>query len=1216
MQEGIEQNTAKGNSATERVAGQSELTSSEERVNGNRRWLGASIKKFPALMAMLALLVAGWLVLAKIPGTHTSIAHAGALPSGQAVQAISQPRIERSSLAAPAPGDTRMQANALMAGLPLMFEPNEGQANLDPSDPRVKFIARGSGYLLALGSEGAIVSLRSRRASDSSVQLETLRMKLAGANPHAEIRGADLLSSKSNYLIGSSAKKWRRGVPQFTRVRYENVYPGIDLVFYGNRGRLEHDFQVAPGADPSQAELEFDDAQKVDLNNGSLVIKQGNGELRLEQPRAYQRIDGHEQPVAAHFVLRGSNRAGFVLGPYDRTRELVIDPVLNFSSYFGGSGDELATSVIIDSSGFIYLTGSTDSTLLPIVAGTTPFQSTLSATPPATNVYIAKLNPNITAGLSPLVYVTYLGGSGSDSPAQFGGIAVDGAGDPYVAGTTSSANFPTTPTAYQTTPASTGQHVFVTELNSTASGLNYSSYLSGNGTDVASGMTIDAAADIYVTGTTTSSNAASFSVQFPASTLPAAQAYQPNSKATPGLPQFFVTKVSTTSVGAGSIYYSTYFGGGSFAGSGVVACGSSSSTITGLVACGGGIAVDTSLNIYFTGSTNFIFTGTDSSTDFPILDAYQPCLDLVPPPVYTFPQSCTYTSGNPSAPDAFVAKLTNPNGVGVLQGQQLQWSTYLGGSGNDYGNGIAVDTGAANIYLVGTTNSTNFTLPTATGQFQSTPGCTNSCGLNDAFVTRFPNLTPSSSTQVNLTLGYFSYLGGSGNDEGLAIVADNTNGALVTGWTQSTDFPVFPTNTIQSTLCPGVPASGCPNGTQQDAFAARLNTVVPPGVNNQTGSWATYFGGGISDTSGVIPTTLGTGIALDTNQNVYFAGSTNTTNLQTTVTSGVQGSSNAGGYDAFATELRAAPGVSIVGVATLGTNQSFFPAGNPATFTYTITNTGQDPAYNLVVIDNLISSNTTSNVAVTFNSASSTAGSCNTATTSGSVSCTIGSLQPGSIATVTFVVTPTANTSGTPATFNGGQVSVVGQNNITFAVTSVAAQMSDFGVTAFPSNVSVSAGQTATYQVQLSPHPVYGTNVSLSCSNVPTAASCNFTPSNSISLLGSSPASATLNLTTTPQSIITASARSGRSHLYAVFLAVPGLALVGIGFGDRRRRWKMTGLFLLVLLIAQLLPLPGCSTQQTQPPPTGTPSGQYTITVTATSGSDSKSVPIQLNVHP
>jgi len=1159
------------------------------------------MKRVRLLVAVLALLGAGWLALGNASARLRS-AHPDLSASAPAMaMSISQPTLQPSSWPSSTPigNHAALHARSLLSGLPLMFEPNEGQANLNSSDPRVKFIARGNGYVLALGSEGAILNVRSRTApgSPEALKMETVGMKLAGANPHATIGAVDRLSGQSNYLLGNNPAKWRRAVPQFARVRYENIYPGINLIFYGNQGRLEHDFQVAPGADPSQAEMEFDGERKLELSGGALVIKNRSGEFRLEAPRAYQQVDGSEQPVEARFVLRGSNRVGFSVENYDHSRELVIDPVLNFSSYFGGSGDELATSVAVDGAGFIYLTGSTDSASLPgVVTGN--FQTGPNATAPATNVYIAKLNPNITAGLSPLVYVTYLGGNGGgstgDTPA---GIAVDGAFNAYVAGTTTSPNFPVTPTAYQTAPTSSGQHVFVTALNASATALNYSSYLSGNGNEVASGMTIDASGDIYVTGTTSSTNQGSVTVQFPASTIPSAQAYQPAPKGGPL--QFFVTKVNTTSEGATSVAYSTYFGGGVYSSSGAVPCaGEQSNSGSGLVACGGGIAVDTNLNIYFTGTTNFVYTGTNGSTDFPILDAYQPCLDIPPPSSQSYNQPCTATPASPGASDAFVAKLSNPNGVGVLQGQQLQWSTYLGGAGTDSGSQIAVDPGAANVYIVGTTNSTNFVLPTATGQFQSAPG-----GNTDAFVARFPNLTPSSST-VNLSLGYFSYLGGSGDESGLAIVADNSSGALVTGLTTSTDFPVFPASSIQSAL------TGA-----QDAFAARLNTVVPPGTNNTTGSWSTYFGGATSDTSSPA-TTLGTGITLDSNQNVYFAGSTNTTDLQKTVTVAPE-DGNSGGYDAFVTELRAAPGVTITGVATLGTNQTFFPAGNPATFTYTITNVGQDPAYNLVVIDNVAPTTSGNNVIVSFNSASSTAGSCNPASTgSTTVSCTIGSLQAGSIATVTFVLTPTANTSGTPQSFNGGTVTVVGQNNILYATTTVPAQMSDFGVSVFPSNYSLpAAGQTANYTVTITPRPVFGTNVSLSCSNVPTAAACNFTPSNSISLQGSSAASATLNVTTTPQSITTATAKSGMGRFYAAFLAVPGLALIGFGVGrDRRRRWRIAGLFLLLLVIGQLLPLPGCSTQQTQPPPTGTPPGTYSITVTASSGSDSKSVPIQLTV--
>ena len=613
--------------------------------------------------------------------------------------------------------DAQARALAVFAGLPLMFEPNQGQANLDPSDARVKFVARGSGYSLYLGSEGAILNLRSqqpkRHGNASVTGVESLQMKLAGANPNPGVTATDRLPGVSNYILGNDPSKWRQGIPQFARVRYENIYPGINLVFYGNQGQLEYDFQVAPGSDPRQAELEFNGAKRLELQNGALIVKGEGGDVRLEVPHVYQEIAGRREPVEGSFVLRGANRAGFAIGSYDHSRELVIDPQLSFATYFGsttGVGDEHNVSIAVDGGFNIYMSGSTTSATLPTVAGV--FQTTLNGTQ---NVFVAKIVPTEGSIASSLTYVTYLGGSAIDYPV---GIAVDGAGNPYVAGTTTSTNFPTVATtAYQSAPeASTAPacpqipsgicHVFVTELNNNPSGvatqLVYSSYLSGNGNDVASGMTIDFSGDIFVTGTTTSIET-SLSDQFPATNLPNNLPYQNVSKATAGLPQFFVTKVNTNAQRTASIAYSTYFGGGTF-------------QTTTPVATGGHIAVDTNGNLYFTGTTNYTFTGCPGCqlTDFPILNAYQPCLDQQPPPNPVTAPTCVPSSSTSNS-DAFVAKM-NPN---AIQGQQLLWSSYFGGSGTDTGTGIAVDTGAANVYLTGATGSPDITQLVTFAAFQT-----------------------------------------------------------------------------------------------------------------------------------------------------------------------------------------------------------------------------------------------------------------------------------------------------------------------------------------------------------------------------------------------------------------------------------------------------------------------------------------------------------------
>jgi uncharacterized repeat protein (TIGR01451 family) len=1192
-------------------------------VNVDRRWLRTSVVRVRVLGAGLVLLATGCAVLGwGFRSGHSAANAAAPLPAIQEQAAIPSLLAAAQNLPGPASSAARSRARSLFDGLPLIFEPNQGQGNLDPADVRAKFVTRGSGYSLFLGSEGAILNLvsqnqvsqnqakqnqakhkasrRDSRKPDASLaRVESLQMKLAGANQNASVTGADLLPGKSNYFLGNDPAKWRTGVPQFAKVRYDNVYPGINLVFYGHQGRLEYDFQVSPGADPVQAELEFSGAKQLQLKNGSLVIKGESGSMQLDAPRIYQEIAGRQQPVEGRFILRGDKRAGFAVGSYDRTRELVIDPVLTFGTYFGGSGNDGSingqggsTSVAVDGSLNIYLTGLTTSPNLPTTTGV--FQAAL-APGAAQNVYIAKIQPPLSSLPASLLDVTYLGGNGTDYPI---GIAVDGGDNVYVAGTTTSSNFPTLSTGYQQTPEVPGTHAFVTELQSSFAALQYSSYLSGNGTDIASGMALDASGYVYVTGTTTSTDASSAIDQFPASNVPQGVPFQNASKA-PGLAQFFVTKVNPTSDRTSSIAYSTYFGGGTF------------DTSTP-IATGGGIAVDANDNVYFTGTTNYLYTGTNSSTDFPILDAYQPCLDVASSGTFTNPPTCTNTAPTPTAPDAFVAKLNlNPK---AAQGEQLVWSTYVGGENNDSGAEIALDAGAANVYIVGTTNSTKIGFGTVTlntvGAYQSClndpgavpPNCAAQLATppSDAFVARLSNpALATTGIPINVALNYFSYLGGGGNDEGLAIAVDAAEGAVVTGWTQSTNFPVAPASN-QSSL----------TGTQA-AFMARLNTTA---AANQTisGSWANYFDGASTDGSSIL--TEGTGVAIDVNQNTYFAGDTNSPDLEVEkplITSAAVNTTNgyAGGFDSFVTQNSAAVSLSITGVLSQGTNQQFISAGNQATFTYTITNNGPDPAYNVTVLDNLSVEST--KVPVTLVSASVSSGQCpGAASINTSVSCTLPALQAGSTATVTIVLTPTP--SGGVAPFTGGTVEAIGPGNNTLAQTTVSATMSDYSMSVGPPNNSVAqAGDTAVYQVQLSPIPVYASPIGLSCSGQPAGASCNFT-TQSVTLAG--PGSSTLNLTTTARPVTTPIGSLLTRHFYAIWLAVPGLTLLGVGAGGNRRRRRMLGLFMLCAMFALILLLPACSHTNTQIPVSGTPAGKYTITVTAASGTDSKSQYITLTV--
>ena len=328
------------------------------KVNG--RLSGKSLVWVGVLSVGTVLLLVGCIVLglSSRPSGQSRPMEASAIPSAAFFPTTS--RTVETTLGSRVPDNSGRSARGLRAAyvkLPIMFEPNRGQ-----SDPNVKFLARGDGYSLFLEADGAVLASEpARNTSHPDSGAELFRMKLAGANRSAYITGAEQLPGKSNYFIGSDPAKWHRDIPQFARVRYENIYPGINLVFYGSQGQLEYDFQVAPEADPARPELEFDGSTKLELKGGDLVLH-GQGEsVRLHAPHVYQRLDRRQQSVGGHFTLRAANRVGFDVGRYDHSRELIIDPVLTYSTYFGGTGSESSASVAVDTAGNIYLLGTTDS---------------------------------------------------------------------------------------------------------------------------------------------------------------------------------------------------------------------------------------------------------------------------------------------------------------------------------------------------------------------------------------------------------------------------------------------------------------------------------------------------------------------------------------------------------------------------------------------------------------------------------------------------------------------------------------------------------------------------------------------------------------------------------------------------------------------------------------------------------------------------------------
>jgi hypothetical protein len=626
--------------------------------------------------------------------------------------------------------------------LPLSFEANQGQ-----TDDRVRFLSRGSGYTLFLTGDEAVFSLQgskvkndtspsTHRLHQSAVGPTTdavLRMKLVNPNQATKVSGADELPDKSNYFIGNDSTKWHSNVANYAKVKYEGIYPGIDLIYYGNQRQLEYDFVIAPGADAHRIQFDIRGASKISKSkDGDLVLHFPDGELRWRKPIVYQERNGERQAIDGRYLVRHGHRVSFEIGSYDPTRVLTIDPALAYSTFFGATtGFVAASAVTVDTAGNAYLAGYTRAWDFPTTPGA--FQTTC---PSGTGQYgcgdwgaafITKMNPTGTA----LVYSTYLGGN---QGAQGEAIAIDSAGDAYVTGGTYSNNFPTTPGVVQPTCTNCGYNtqtilgdVFVTELNPTGSALIYSTYLGG---DVAtgysiqngSGIAIDRSGDAYVAGSTNSAI-------FP--TTPGAFQTKCGSCNTAGNNNAFVTEFNSTGT---ALIYSTYLGG------------SASDEASAM-------ALDSFGDVYLTGAA--------TSTDFPVT-----------------PGAFQSTCSEPYCRDAFVTQL-NPTGSALI------YSTYLGGgvinqSGEDQvGAGIAVSS-SGNAYITGFTDSADF--PVTPGAFQTT--CRACTGGINAFVTEF--------NSAGSALIYSTYLGGSTQDEAFGIVLDAAGDVYLNGYTLDADFPTTP----------------------------------------------------------------------------------------------------------------------------------------------------------------------------------------------------------------------------------------------------------------------------------------------------------------------------------------------------------------------------------------------------------------------------------------
>ncbi|PYN01523.1 MAG: hypothetical protein DME07_12980, partial [Candidatus Rokuibacteriota bacterium] len=595
----------------------------------------------------------------------------------------------------------RVRVIGAFGQLPLSFEANRGQ-----TDSQVRFLSRGPQHTLLLAPTEAVLVFITREHPEGGERQGTkaklakprpatrtaLGMTFLGANPDVRVTGREELPGKANYFIGNDPAGWRTNVPTYARVHYEDLYPGIDLVYYGNQRQLEYDFVVRPAADPRRIALGFQGAQRLEVDpQGDLVLHTAAGAIRQRKPIIYQEVAGRRVEIPGDYVLRDGQRVGFHVAAYDTSLPLIIDPTLVYSTYLGGGSFDEGYAIAVDpATGNAYVTGFTDSFNFPTMGA---FQTTFASG--SGDAFVTQLN----ADGSALVYSTYLGGNGDDRGF---GIAVDSIGSAYVTGSTGSSNFPTTMGAFQTVSGGGSEgtiDAFVTKLRPDGSGLVYSTYLGGNGQDAGFGIAVDSSFNAYVTG----------------STVPFINPATPNFPTTPGAfrtgfvgggGDAFVTKLKPDGSG---LVYSTYLGGtGSDKGFGIAlgaggtayvtgntdstnfpttggafqtaARGGADAFVTKLNPTGAGlvfstylggtgfdeglaIAVDTNGNAYVTGDTD--------STNFPTTTgAFQT----------VFGGPAVLPPDEPG--DAFVTKLSSTGA--------LSYSTYLGRNGSDQGNGIAV----------------------------------------------------------------------------------------------------------------------------------------------------------------------------------------------------------------------------------------------------------------------------------------------------------------------------------------------------------------------------------------------------------------------------------------------------------------------------------------------------------------------------------------------
>ncbi len=990
---------------------------------------------------------------------------------------------------------------------PLAFEANFGQANSE-----AKFLSRGQGYEIFLTPKESVFVLQSAASQSgaskdakfaSTTKASVLRMDLVGGNSDSALSAEEQLPGKTNYLLGNQPANWHTDVPTYRKVREHAAYPGIDLVYYGTQGQLEYDFVIGAHRDPSVIRLAMKGAEQLRTDaDGNLLVSVGGGEVRFHKPYAYQLNGTTKETVASNYVLQGDKTVAFKIGNYDASRELIVDPILSYSTYLGGTNIDGANAIAVAPDNTAFITGGTFSTDFP-TAGTHPLQPNHGGPDDfSKDAFVAKFS----ADGSTVLYATYLGGKEQD---EAHGIAVDNAGNAYVTGTTFSPDFPITPAVVFPNCGGDGKcgasfnpgglvvsNGFVSKLNPSGSALIYSEYIGYYEYVQCFGIAVDNDQNAYVTGSVTANIAPTVMItppNTPPPPFPIVKGFQAAFGG--GATDAFLMKFSASGL---SIAYSTYLGGGDEDDA-------------------YGVAVDGSHNAYVTGLTY--------SADLPLANPVQ--------------------AANGGAGDAFLAKVN----TGVAGAGSLVFSSYLGGTGLDQGNGIAVD-GAGNTYVTGATNSAG--LATA-AVLQGT-----NAGLGDAFVAKY------STSSATPGVMYFTYLGGAKSDSGSGIAVDALGNAYVAGNTVSTDFATT-TDAFQRTY----------GGGNADAFVAKLDPL------GATLLYSSYLGG--------TNTESGNGIAIDRNDppGAYVAGQTCSQDFPL---SNPAQSSSGGNCDAFVSKIGVLEGIAI----------------NPTGLVFAPQTLATTSAAQSVTITSGVSPVSITSIAIAGADSGDFAIASNTCGTS---------LAANSQCTVSVNFTPSAdgNRTGTLSIVD----SVAGQppQSIVAGLSGSTSTVPDFSVTTTSPSASVSAGQAATFTLQVSAVNGYTQPVNLSCQGLPAGATCAFSANPVTPGATSVPVTVTIN--TAVRNMLPPSFRIenypyvGNYPVWLTCLIAFLLFMVVVRDKQMLPRPGLIGVGVLALLLVGAV---GCGGGNSTGTPAGTQAGTYTVMVVATSGSLSHSTTLTLQV--